>query len=365
MNTLSSKHLFFVILGVALVSLETYPSVYVTLGGRDSWIGMLAASFIFFFFALYVMNGIKNTNCYDIKEIHTKAYGKIIGKIMLLLYSIMLLITAIECATVEANALHTNVFIETPIWYILLFFIVPAIYPIKKGEVAIILTTIVTVVMVYITGVIILILGIKYNHYNYLKPILSQGIVPGLMKCSLELLGLFGSLFIILPYLTVIREKQKVNRYVAIALIVVILMSIASIISLLATFGPERTSNIFYPRSVQTQLFYYGGYLEFSELFIILQTVASWFIKYILCLYAFILIYKNYFNNRKFMIYILSLFIFIASFLLSKNNVILFKLLNYYANISLVGFIILPFITFTLLRIRGKKGGKSTSKNKV
>lgn len=49
MNTLSSKHLFFVILGVALVSLETYPSIYVNLGGRDSWIAMIAASFIFFF----------------------------------------------------------------------------------------------------------------------------------------------------------------------------------------------------------------------------------------------------------------------------------------------------------------------------
>lgn len=365
MNTLSSKHLFFVILGVALVSLETYPSVYVKLGGRDSWIGMIAASFIIFFFALYVINGIKSTNCYDIKEIHTKAYGKFIGKIMLLLYSIMLLITAVECASVEASALHTNVFIETPIWYLLLFFIVPAIYPLKKGEVAIVLTTIVTVILVYITGIIVLILGIKYNHHNYLKPILSQGIVPGLIKCFLELLGLYGSLFIIIPYLSVIREKQKVNKYVSMALITVILMAIASSISLISTFGPERTSNIFYPRSVQTQLFYYGGYLEFSELFIILQIVASWFIKYILSLYAFMLIYKNYFNKSKFMIYILSIFIFVASYLLSKNNVNLIKLLNYYANISLVGFIVLPFITFTLLRIRGKKGKKNASKNKV
>lgn len=364
MNTLSSKHLFVVILGVALVSLETYPSVYINLGGRDSWIALIAASFIIFLFVLYVINGIKNTNCYDIREIHRKAYGKIIGNIMLLLYSIMLLITTVECASVEASALHTNVFIETPIWYLLLFFILPAIYPLIKGEVAIILTTIITVIIVYIIEVIILILGIKYNHFNYLKPIFYQGISPALIKCFLQIMGLYGSFFIIMPYLSVIREKKKANRFIPLALIVVILMATLSIISILTTFGPERSSNIFYTKAIQTQLFYYGGYLEFSEMFIILQIVANWFVKYILTFYAFILIYKDFFTRRKFMIYILSLFIFIASFLASKNNVIFFRILNYYANLSLIGFIILPFLTFTLLRIRGKKTSKNNSKNK-
>ncbi|WP_040210252.1 GerAB/ArcD/ProY family transporter [Clostridium polynesiense] len=208
MDTLSSKHMIFLISGAAIVSLNSYSSIFIRTGGRDSWLAMITASVIILLIVWYFMSAMKRSNCYDIKEIHYKAYGKTLGSIILFLYALMLLITAVECSAVEANSIHTNLFIETPMWYLILFFIVPAVYPIKKGYTSIFLTTIITVILIYLAFATTEVLAEKYKDYNHLLPLMQVGLHKNFLKSILQILGVYGSLFIVLPYISGVLEKK-------------------------------------------------------------------------------------------------------------------------------------------------------------
>lgn len=355
MNTVSTKHLIFLISALGIASINTYSSLYIKLGGRDSWIAMLIASIIILLISFYIIAAMKKSQCYDIREIHNRAYGKTLGGFVMLLYGAMLLLSAIESAAVEANAISTNVFLETPQWYLLIFFIVPAIYPITKGYMPIFLTTILTMLTIYISEAIIISMSVKYNHYSYLQPVLANGFNRGLIEATLEILGLYGSIFIILPYLSKILNKKALKSHFTIGLIITIAISLISVITLISSFGPERASNLFYPRLLQTQRINFGGFIEFGEVFVILQIVSNWFIKYIITFYAIVLLYGSFFTKNKYALYVLSIIIFIGAYFAANNTIILFTLLRYFSYISIVGFIVIPIITFSLLAIRGRK----------
>lgn len=355
MNTLSSKHLIFLLSLVGISSLNTYSSVYIRLGGRDSWLAMITASIIFLFIAVFILYIMKKKNCYSIKEIFQKVYGNTLGNILIFLLASMLLLTAIESVGVEVTTLKTNIFDDTPIWYLIAFFVIPALYPLLKGYVSIFLASILTVIFVYLSEIITGTLSLQYKHFDYLVPVLSNGITRELLLCTLQILGLYGALFMILPYITHIISKKTLKRDFIIGISIAIAVSLFSCVSMLATFGPYRGGNIFFPKLLETQRISFGGFIEFGELFAILQVVSGWFIKYILAMYSIILIYKNLFERNKILYYLLSIIVFIGAYLSSQNNIIFFKLLNYYSYISVGGYILLPLITFVLFSLKREK----------
>lgn len=133
MNKLSSKHFILFIIGATLISLKTYPSLFISIGGRDTWLCALVASIIFILYVYYIMNICKNTDTYDIKLIFTSSLSKTLGKILLFIFSINLFLSALESAAIEANALHSTFFIESPVWYALIFFLLPSIFLLNKN----------------------------------------------------------------------------------------------------------------------------------------------------------------------------------------------------------------------------------------
>ncbi|WP_426351382.1 GerAB/ArcD/ProY family transporter [Alloiococcus sp. CFN-8] len=289
------------------------------------------------------------------KDIFHKVYGNAFGNILLALIATMFLITAIESVGVEAITIKTNIFDETPIWYLIAFFVIPALYPLLKGYVSIFLAAIITVIFVYLSEIITGAFSLQYKHFDYILPILSSGITKELILCTMQILGLYGALFIILPYITHVISKKTLRRDFIIGIAIVIAVSLFSCISMLATFGPYRGGNIFFPKLLETQRISFGGFIEFGELFAVLQVVSGWFIKYILAMYSIILLYQNLFERNKIFYYALSIIVFIAAYLSCRNNIAFFKLLNYYSYISLVVYILLPLITFILFSLKREK----------
>jgi len=56
MDKFSSRHFLAIILAVSIVSLKTYPTIYIQNGMRDSWIAMIIASVIILFFFMSLIN---------------------------------------------------------------------------------------------------------------------------------------------------------------------------------------------------------------------------------------------------------------------------------------------------------------------
>ncbi len=348
----NARHLGFIILGVSIVSLKTYPSLMTRNGGRDSWITLIIASIIIFLYAWFMLSSFKKTNTFNLYNIYCGALGKFWGNFLLILFAITLFLSLVESASVEANSMHTNMLFEVPSWYILIFFVCPALYTIKKGKAALIITTVISMVLIIISGINLSILTIKYKKLYYLLPILKDGIRPDIIKSFLQFLGLYGCFTIAFAYIEDIQDKNKIVRTSLISLIFIIQMQIISIMGIITTFEIRYLNTMPYPKLLQTQLVELSGFMESGEFFVMLQILGGWYIKYVLTFYALMKILKDLKIYDKYTIYTSSLLVLIAGLALSQDTFNLFRFLNYYTYICLVNFVIIPFIMMLIFRIR-------------
>mgnify|MGYP001068403565 CR=1 FL=1 len=355
MDRFNPRHFAFLILATSIVSLKTYPTIFIADGGRDSWIAMIIASIIAFLFFTYLIKVCIRKNSFDLHSIYHKAVGKTFGNILLGLFIFTMLMTLVESAAVEANSMHTNMFIETPTWYLLLFFIVPIIYTIRKDIVAIITVTMIGIVLIMIAGINLSILTSRYKSFKLLLPILENGLNKGIFIAIIKILGLYGSVSICLPYLSKLGTTEKMTKAIAIGLLIVIQMQIVSTVGLIMTFGPKKTITFSYPKLIQTQQVSYFRFLTLGELYVMLQILGGWMLKYLVTFYGILIILKGFNLKRKHLIYltyIISGLVYGAAYFISKNLFVLFKFLNYYAFICLINFVIIPLIVFIIFSIR-------------
>lgn len=358
MSKLSAKHFVLFIFGVTFISFKTYSSLFINIGGRDTWIYTIIAYLIFLLFAMYLIYVMDSRKTYDLTQIFTLGLSKSLGNIFLFIFSIGLFLAALEATTVEANAIKTNFFIETPVWYIIIFFLLPSFFIIGKKFATFLIFIILTSGSLIVNFINLSLITESYKHMDYVMPVFGNGIGIELLETSLLIIGSLSAFVIALPYLKYLTKNNKLRKHSFIALIIVGFICIYSIIGVLATFGPLRASNIFYPEYVQSQLVEIGGFLEFGEFFFVFQTVIGMFVKYIISTCGIYLIYEKFIKSRKTFITTYSIAIFIGASFLSRNNYILFNILKYYQYINLVTFVIVPLIAFLAFQINVHKISK-------
>lgn len=365
MDRFNSGHLIFIILGVSIVSLKTYPRVFMENGLRDSWIAVIISSIIIFFFFLFIIGIWKKSEEKDFVKIYQYTLGNILGNAFIILFLITLFMTLVECASVEADSMHQNMLIGTPKWFFILYLVVPAILVVNKHIVAIGIVAIIGIILIMIAGINLGILTSSYKDIRMLTPIFENGVTWDFIISIIESLGLYGFISISLPYLSKVQDKRnKIIRDSIIALIILIQMEIISTSGILMTFAPERAISMNYPKLLQTQMVSYFQFLDFGELYVMLQIVGGWLLKYILTFYAIIIILRDYNigkKREKFVIYFLSVATYIASYYASRNSFIMFELLNIFQYISLFNFVIVPFIVFSILGIKNSKAKENNS----
>ena len=356
MNKLSAKHFIFFIIGVSFISLKTYPSILINLGGRDTWLCALVASLIFICYVSYIIHVCKVTNTYNINHIFTSSLSKILGNILLFIFAIGLFLASLEAAAVEANAIHSTLFLETPVWYVLIFFLMPSVFLLAKNMRTLLIFVLISVSSLLINDILFLFLTQSYKNMNYVLPVLSSGINMDFVITTLLILGSMCSFVIVLPFLKNLKKPKYIRKHSITAAIIVSIIVTVSILEVITFFGPLRGANIFYPEFIMGQRIELGGFLEFGELFFLYQTVVGHFIKYILCASAIMLIYEKYFhNNKKLFILLYTAFIFVLGTFLSRSNFVLYDLLKYYQIINIILFLILPLIVFTTHYIKFKR----------
>lgn len=352
MDKFNSKHIIFLILGTGIVSLKTYPRVFMIPGGRDSWITIIITSILIAAYFIYIISVCKKTNTYSFYKVFCGAFGKILGTGLLLVYLSMLIITMVESSSAEASSMHTNMLLNTPEWFLLIFFIFPALYTIKKGKVAVVSVTCVGIVLIIIAGINLAMLTAKYKNFHYLFPIFKDGITTGFLISIVKSLGLYSSVAIVFPYLSEIQETKKLTRNSIFGLIFLIQMQIVSVTGIIATFGINRGNLISYPKLIQTQRVSLFDFLDAGELFVMLQIVGGWFIKYVVTFFAAAKLLKDMNFNNKYLHYIISFLVYIASFYISQNLFRLYKFYDFYSYISILGFIIVPLAAFVTFHMK-------------
>lgn len=355
MNKFNGSHLLFTIWGTTVVSLKMYPSIYFIQGGRDSWIAVICASILIFLFA-YILIGIsQRNNNFDIYSIYCNAVGKFLGNILIFFFILTLILTLAECSSVEANAMHVSMLPNTPYWFFVICFTIPAIYTILKGKNSIVIVTIIAITIIIASGILVSVLTQKYKSYSLLLPIMSNGVTKDFLLSIVKTLGIYGCFSIIIPFLNEINNKKTVRKYALWGLVFVLQMQIFSAVGLVSTFGARRLNTIYYPKLIQTQLIDYFGFIESGELYVLLQTIGGWYVKYILTFFSLLLILKKINIKNNFKVYIISILITAASAYFSRDTFLLFFLLDYYSYFCLLNFILIPLIVYLIFNFRNKK----------
>ena len=356
MDKFNTKHFMFVIWGVAIVSLKTYPNIIIKHGGRDSWIATLVASILILLFVIYIMKICVKTNSYNMYEIYTSSLGRNFGYVFYLLFMFTLFLTMIECGAVEANSMHQNMLLETPVWYILAFLVLGAAYCVKKGLRSLVIITIVGIIGVMAAGINLGILTAKYKENKFLYPILENGYHFGLIIATIKALGFYASVAIIFPFINEVFDKKNLVRFSIAGMIIVIQMEVYALMGIITTFGYKRALTIYYPKLIQTQLVSHFDFLESGELFVMLQIVGGWFMKYCLTFYALLKLIEAISDiPKKKLIPIISLVAFVAAYYSGRNGFILLKLLVIYNYISVVNFVLIPTLVFSIFLVRHSK----------
>ncbi|MDF2605973.1 MAG: spore germination protein [Bacillales bacterium] len=358
LDKFTSKHLAIIILGVSVVALKTYPRIYLEDGGRESWVGMIVASIIMTIFYMYIFNISENNDRPKINEVYQTVLGKNWGTFFLLLFIGTLFLTLVECASVEAASMHENMLLETPKWFFLVFFIIPLIYVLLKDIVAIISVSKVIIILIILLGINLAILTAKYKNYDYLFPIFPEGIHFGFILSIIKMVAFYGSISIVLPFQYKFGvTKKKMMIWSFIVLLFLAQMQIVNVTGMIATFEIDRLIAQTFPKLIQTQLITYYEFIEFGELYVMIQVLGGWTIKYLVTFYGILLILRGLEVRVKYLksiVFLISALVYAASYYASKTILDLFFLLNIYTYICLVNFIILPLIIYTIYNIKQK-----------
>jgi spore germination protein (amino acid permease) len=359
MDKISSRHFMFIIWGTTIVSIKTNMNIFFKDGGRDTWIVIIISSLLILLFMIYIMRIIENHKYISLANVYEIALGRVPGRILIFTFVFNLVLTLIEASAVEANAMHTNIFLETPHWYLLVFFLIPAIYTVKRGLIPVVTVAIIGVFFAMVAGVNLIILTHPYKDHRYILPVLEHGITRNFLISVVKSLGLYGSLSIMFCYVKYVEDKKNLLKYATIAFLVVMQMHIVAMTGAITSFGVNRVEYLAYPKLTQTQQINLFGFLESGEFFVMFQIIGGWFTKYVLSFCALLKILKdlNYYN--KYIVFYLSAFVLLAAYFVSKTLLRLEPFLNFYCYASLINFILIPLIVFTIFNIKQNKKEKN------
>ena len=354
MEKITSKHFIFFIIATLSATLFNYPSLFIRLGGRNTWIFSIIASLIFFFFAILVLSIVKKNNAYKFDEVCYITLGKPLGTLFLVVFSIGLILVCIESASVSSSAIHTNIFIGTPIWYSLVFFIGTTLFISKNGFKSVLITSIVSISIASSLAVLIGVLSIKYTDLLRLLPILKDTTGTMWISSILSQIGALSSFFILLPFLKRIDDNINLRKVSLITIPLVLFCLVFFIVNLISSIGAERSGNIFYPEFIQAQLIYFGGFIENGDILTMVISLLLWTIKYVIAIFSLYSIWEDKFKNKLTFLSIISIIVYISSLFLAKNVYTLFNILPYYQYISFVVFFFLPILIYGLYPLRKK-----------
>ncbi|MCC9294089.1 endospore germination permease [Clostridium sp. WLY-B-L2] len=360
MGKFSFKHIFFIVPALSISSLKTYPQIFMNMSGRDSWVAIIITCMIMLIYFDYLINICLKNNCYSLHEIFTTSFGNLFGNLLLIVFASAVFLSLIESASVEANVVHTNFFIESPVWYILLFVVIPGFYTVKRGRYSVMAVIMVCIAISVFNGINLAILTSRFKDYGRLFPIFEHGINADFFLSIVKSIGMYSSIVIALPYLSQLDIKKGLRTYSFLGNLFVAQMIIVAVVGVLATFNVERANTIVYPKLVQTQLISYFGFIASGEFYVIFQVISGWFSKYVTTFFALVLIFREFKINKvvnpNIFLIVFTVVIYVVSYMTSKNLLTLFSFLNLYVYVCVAALFLLPLVAFTVFNL--KSSGK-------
>jgi spore germination protein KB len=257
--------------------------------GQSAWISVLAAGLIACIPTAAAVAVMARFPRQSVIQAMPQLLGCFLGTIVSMLYAgFFLFFAALAVWRMEAFAIRFLI-PDTPQLVIRIVFLIGTAYAAMSGSIPLLRTNAYVMPLEILVPVLTLILPAERLNFSYLLPLFEQGVKP-VFNGAVLLLGWFCQVpVVILMFQRHVSENllQGGGRKAILGALAATVTLGLGFISILAAFGPEQTSTMFYPAFALVRIISISTFLEHTEVIFVVVWVASIFLATAFYIQAF------------------------------------------------------------------------------
>ncbi|HCX77819.1 MAG TPA: hypothetical protein DG577_00240 [Firmicutes bacterium] len=257
--------------------------------GQGAWISVLAAGLIACIPTAAAVAVMAKFPRQSVIQAMPQLLGVFLGKIVSLLYAcFFLFFAALAVWRMEAFAIRFLI-PDTPQLVIRVIFLLGVAYGALSGSTPLLRTNAYLMPLEILVPILTVILPAARLNFNFLLPLFEQG-VKSVINGTVLLLGWFCQVpVVILMFQRHVSDAllQGGGRKAVLGTLVATVTLGLGIIGILAAFGPEQTSTMFYPAFALVRIISVSTFLEHTEVIFVVVWVASIFLATTFYIQAF------------------------------------------------------------------------------
>ena len=253
---------------------------------QNTWLSMLIALILATPMVIIYATILNNNPGKDLFQILEYIFGRVIGKIIGLLYTIHFFhLGAIYIRNIT-EFVQVSSFPETPQYFTALFIGILAIYILKAGlEVIARVNKFIFPLLIFIISITIIMVIPKANTSHFL-PFLENGWSPIIEDVFYKFSFPFGETIVFLAFLSTVKERNKANKIYLKGIYLGGLVLFGVIIRNILVMGFPSLSSSTFPSYDAVSLIDIGTFVRGIEIIIAIVITMAGFIKVSLCLLA-------------------------------------------------------------------------------
>lgn len=353
--------IFFILVVITNKIILNLPKSIILQSGTSAWINVIYISVIAIIFVWIISKLYDKFSSYDIIDISEYLGGKWFKTIVGSLYILIPLIISATIIREFSDHLKLMYFRDSPLVFIMLFFLVGSIVANRLGLKAIVKSNLIIMPIVILSLGIILLSSTKDFSFDRLFPILGYGAQETFFSGLTNIFAFSGIvyLFFLMPFLKNSKDFKKISIISIIISSVYLLLSVIGLLIVFSfsTFTDEPISIYVITRNLQ-----YGDFFQRVDALFILLWILSTFSYLSISMFLMTYIFKKVCNlsDRKFITYPLSGLV-LGLALIPKNTVQIRDFMNSYFKYFIIIFVfIISTIILFIANIKKKQEEKNS-----
>lgn len=345
-----------IIISIAITNHVLLIPVLLHYGKRDSWLGaslavvpmLLMAGVIYF-----LVRRTKQGELIEWVRLRIGKWGTYLFRMILILICFTHAVVTIKDVTMWT---HITYLPRTPIFMIMLLFIVFCFFAAREGIMAIAISSGILLPAVMILGYFVMGANFQYKDYTLLTPLFTHGYGPTLICVGLTCSASFEILSVLILQHHV-RTRIRLRGLLILSMCVIGL-TIGPLTGAIAIFGPFEAADLRYPAFEQWRMVTLGKYISHLDFLSIFQWISG------ACMRTSILMFisvdlmkvKKKSTRTHILVWISLGLLGLSMYPVSDNQMVLWLQNDYYTIMFAVGLVLLLFLlAVAMLPVRRKE----------
>lgn len=262
------------------------PAIVAQDAHQDAWISTILA-LLFGLLIVYLFTAVGNLYPkLNLVQYNIKILGKWVGSLVSLFFLVYLFLSITAHVRELGDFITTQILPETPIQVVHFLFIAIIIIGVRSGLEPIARTSELLFPIVFVFLMILFILVLPNVHFDWLQPMLENGIKPLLKGALVATAFPFMELIVFLMILPSINQQEKIKKGFFTGVIIGGIVLILVVLLCILVLGEATTARNIYPTFTLARVIHIGEFIQRIEGIIAILWTITVFLKITLYTYA-------------------------------------------------------------------------------